>query len=176
MNDPIPRREFLTATATGTAALATTATSTFAANGGAPDSPVKLIGVSCSPRKGMTTVTAVQAALDAAKAVSPRIQTELVDLGGLTIAPWSPKPPEDDMANLLPKFRDPALGGLIVGSPCYFRTLSGLAKCFLERLAPLREPVMVLSNKPFGVTARRDSWERKADGGGLVRGGGTVVP
>lgn len=149
MNNPIARREFLTAT--GTAALAATATPTHAADPGGPASPVKLIGVSCSPRKGMTTGTAVQTALDAARAVSPRLQTELVELGGLAIAPWSPNPPEDDMTTLLPRFRDPALGGLIIGSPCYFRTLSGLAKCFLERLAPLREPVMVLSNKPFGV-------------------------
>lgn len=148
MNDPVPRREFLTAT--GAAALATAATSVLGADG-AGGSPIRLIGVSCSPRKGMTTATAVQAALDAAKAVSPRIQTELIDLGGLSIAPWSPRPPADDMAGLLPKFRDPALGGLIVGSPCYFRTLSGLAKCFLERLAPLREPTMVLADKPFGV-------------------------
>jgi len=113
--------------------------------------PVKILGVSCSPRRGMTTAKAVQAALDAAKAVDARIQTELIDLGGLNIAPWSPLPPEDDMKDILPKFRDPALGGLIIGTPCYFRTMSGLAKCFLERLAPLREPQMVLADKPFGV-------------------------
>jgi multimeric flavodoxin WrbA len=99
----------------------------------------------------MTTAKAVQAALDAAQVVDSRIRTELLDLGGLNIAPWSPKPPEDDMKDLLPKFQDPALGGLIIGSPCYFRSLSGLAKCFLERLAPLREPKMVLADKPFGV-------------------------
>lgn len=148
MNDPLPRREFLTAA--GAAAIAATATSALGANASG-ESSVKLIGISCSPRKGMTTAKAVQAALDAAKSASPRIQTELIDLGGLSIAPWSPNPPADDMATLLPKFRDPSVGGLIIGSPCYFRTLSGLAKCFLERLAPLREPVMVLADKPFGV-------------------------
>jgi multimeric flavodoxin WrbA len=99
----------------------------------------------------MTTAKAVQAALDAAKTVDPRLPTELIDLGGLNIAPWSPKPPEDDMKDLLPKFQDPALGGVIIGSPCYFRSLSGLVKCFLERLAPLREAKMVLADKPFGV-------------------------
>jgi multimeric flavodoxin WrbA len=99
----------------------------------------------------MTTAASVQAALDAAKAVDPRIGIELIDLGGLNIAPWSPNPPADDMSALLPKFRDPAVGGLIIGSPCYFRSLSGLAKCFLERLAPLRQPEMVLADKPFGV-------------------------
>lgn len=148
MKDQIDRRNFL-ATA-GTAALAATATSALAAESPGPN-VIKICGVSCSPRKGMTTAQAVQAALDAAKGVDARIQTELIDLGGLNIAPWSPQPPDDDMKTILPKFRDPALGGLIIGTPCYFRSLSGLAKCFLERLAPLREPQMVLAGKPFGV-------------------------
>jgi multimeric flavodoxin WrbA len=150
MKENVTRRHFLAAA--GTAALAATTTTALAVEAGA-DKPLKILGVSCSPRKGMTTAKAVQAALDAAKAVDPRIQTELIDLGGLNIAPASPKPPEDDMKDLLPKFQDPALGGLIIGSPSYFRSLTGLAKCFLERLAPLREPMMVLADKPFGVVA-----------------------
>ena len=149
MKKNVTRRNFLSAG--GAVALATAATSALAAEPGVSDKPVKLIGVSCSPRKGMSTAKAVLAALDAARAVDPRIQTELVDLGGLSIAPWSPKQPEDDMTGILPKFQDPALSGVIIGSPCYFRSLSGLAKCFLERLAPLREPKMVLADKPFGV-------------------------
>jgi len=150
MNDKLTRRNFLTSAAV--AAMATTSTSALAAEAG-DGKTLRILGVSCSPRKGMTTAKAVQAALDAAKAVNPRIQTELIDLGGLHIAPWSPKPPEDDMKDLLPKFQDPALGGVIIGSPSYFRSLSGLAKCFLERLAPLREPKMLLADKPFGVVA-----------------------
>jgi len=148
MKNPVTRRNFLASA--GVVALAATSTSALAAESPGPK-PVKILGVSCSPRRGMTTAKAVQAALDAAKAVDARIQTELIDLGGLNIAPWSPQPPEDDMKDILPKFRDPALGGLIIGTPCYFRSLSGLAKCFLERLAPLREPQMVLAGKPFGV-------------------------
>ena len=150
MNEHVTRRNFL-ATAS-VAALAATSTSALAAEAGGGKT-LKILGVSCSPRKGMTTAQAVQAALDAAKVVDPRIQTELIDLGGLNIAPWSPKPPEDDMKSILPKFQDPALGGMIIGSPSYFRSLSGLAKCFLERLAPLREPKMLLADKPFGVVA-----------------------
>ncbi|MCL4181094.1 MAG: flavodoxin family protein [Verrucomicrobia bacterium] len=150
MKQNVTRRNFI-ATA-GAAALAASTTSALAAEA-AKGKTLTIIGVSCSPRRGMTTSRAVQAALDAAKAVDPRIETELIDLGGLNIAPWSPTPPADDMAPLLPKFQDPALGGLIIGSPSYFRSLSGLAKCFLERLAPLREPKMVLAEKPFGVVA-----------------------
>jgi multimeric flavodoxin WrbA len=150
MQHNVTRRNFIaTAGAAAVAATSTAALATEAGNG----QTLKIIGVSCSPRKGMTTAKSVQAALDAARAVDPRIQTELIDLGGLNIAPWSPAPPADDMKDILSKLRDPALGGLIVGSPSYFRSLSGLAKCFLERLAPLREPKMVLAEKPFGVVA-----------------------
>jgi len=68
------------------------------------------------------------AGLDAVKVVDPGIGVELIDLGGLNIAPWSPNPPADDMAALLPKFQDPAVGGLIVGSLCYFRSLRQLKR------------------------------------------------
>jgi multimeric flavodoxin WrbA len=142
------RREFLAAA--GAAAVAATTMSVAAAAAGGP---VKIIGVSCSPRKGMTTAKAVQAALDAAKAVDGRIQTELIDLGGLVIGGYSPKPPQDDFAAILPKLQDAQLGGLIIGSPCYFRGMSALCKAFIERCAPLREPKMVLANKPVGVVA-----------------------
>ncbi|MBN2508391.1 MAG: flavodoxin family protein [Verrucomicrobia bacterium] len=151
MKPHVTRRNFL-ATAGG-AALAATAPAAFAAPAAGPAAPIKLLGVACSPRPGMTTAKAVQAALDAARAVDGRIQTELIDLGGLKIAPWSPKPPEDDMKDILPKLQDPAVAGLILGSPSYFRAMSALCKAFIERCAPLREPDMVLAGKPVGAVA-----------------------
>lgn len=149
MNKTLTRRHFLTTA--GTVAAAASAVSVIGAEAPTERGALKILGVSCSPRKGMTTAKAVEAALAAARTVDQRIHTELIDLGGLNIGPWAPKPPQDDMKDILPKFLDPAVGGLIVGSPCYFRSLSGLAKCFLERLAPLREPTMVLADKPVGV-------------------------
>lgn len=150
MKEPVSRRIFL-ATA-GTAALAASATTALAAE--APgQNVVKILGVSCSPRQGMTTARAVQAALDAAKAVEARVQTELIDLGGLNIAGCSPTIPEDDFDAVLPKLKDPQLGGLIIASPSYFRSLSSLCKAFIERCMPLREPKMVLANKPVGALA-----------------------
>ncbi|MBK9140773.1 MAG: flavodoxin family protein [Verrucomicrobia bacterium] len=151
MKANLTRRNFI-ATA-GTAALAATTTSALTAEAPAPAASLKILGVACSPRKGMTTAKAVQAALDAAKAVSPRIQVELIDLGGLSIASWSPNIPRDDFDAILPKLRDPQLGGLILGSPSYFRSLSALCKAFIERCMPLREPTMVLANKPVGAVA-----------------------
>jgi len=150
MKENVTRRNFL-ATA-GIAAAAATSVSTFGAEsvGG---KTLKLLGISCSPRKGMTTAKAVQAALDAAKGLDARIQAELIDLGGLNIAGWSPTPPQDDFIAILPKLQDPSVGGLIIGSPSYFRSLSALTKAFIERCAPLREPKMVLDGKPVGVIA-----------------------
>jgi multimeric flavodoxin WrbA len=136
----------------GTAALAASTTSLAAADVGGGKT-LKVLGIACSPRKGMTTAKAVQAALDAAKAVNPRIEVELIDLGGLSIAGYSAKPPQDDFAAILPKLQDPGLAGLIIGSPSYFRGMSSLCKAFIERCAPLREPAMVLANKPLGVVS-----------------------
>lgn len=150
MNEELNRRHFVGLTA-ATALAGSLGAITGAAAEPAP--PIRLLGVACSPRRGMTTARAVQVALDAAKAVSPRIEIELIDLGGLNIAGYSPTPPQDDFAAILPKLRDPAVGGLIIGSPSYFRGLSSLCKAFIERCAPLREPKMVLANKPVGVVA-----------------------
>jgi multimeric flavodoxin WrbA len=132
------------------AVAATTSLAAEPANGG---NKLKILGIACSPRKGMTTAKAVQAALDAAKGVHSRIDVELIDLGGLNIAGYSPKPPHDDFIGILPKLQDPAVGGLIIGSPSYFRGLSALCKAFIERCAPLREPKMLLADKPVGVVA-----------------------
>jgi ABC-type proline/glycine betaine transport system substrate-binding protein len=73
------RRKFLATTlaAGATASVASTAAAAQA------DKTIRIVGVSCSPRKGKTTATAIQVALDAARTVSPRIKAELIDLGGL---------------------------------------------------------------------------------------------
>jgi len=153
MKENVTRRQFLGVAST--AAVAGTLATTIAQ--GAEEAPrgkvLKILGIACSPRKGMTTAKAVQAALDAAKGVDPRIEIELIDLGGLSIAGYSPKPPQDDFTAILPKLQDSALGGLIIGSPSYFRGMSSLCKAFIERCAPLRDPNMVLANKPVGVVA-----------------------
>jgi multimeric flavodoxin WrbA len=143
----LTRRNFL-ATA-GVAALATSLA--HGAEETAKAKSLKILGIACSPRKGMTTAKSVQAALDAAKAVDTRIAVELIDLGGLSIAGWSPMLPEDDFDAILLKLTDPLLGGLIIGSPAYFRSLSSLCKAFIERCMPLREGVMLLADKPVGA-------------------------
>jgi multimeric flavodoxin WrbA len=152
MNTELSRRNFVGATAAAALAgsLAAVRTVSAAAAGG---TPIKILGISCSPRKGMTTAKAVQTALDAAKGLDARITVELIDLGGLSFAGYSPTPPRDDFTALLPKLQDPAVAALLIGSPSYFRGLSALCKAFIERCAPLREPQMLLDGKPLGIIA-----------------------
>jgi multimeric flavodoxin WrbA len=148
------RRKFLANTIAAGTAVSLASTPAKAAG----PQTLKIIGVSCSPRKGKTTATALKAALDAAKEVDPSIQVELIDLGGLNISGWSggatPAKTEkiiDDFELLLPKLLDPELAGLIIGSPVYFRSMSSLCKAFLERCAVLRNPKLLLADKPVGV-------------------------
>lgn len=139
------RREFIRAAA-ATAVLAAGAASAQTA-----EKKTLILGVACSPRRGKTTAAAVQAALDAAKTVSPAVEVELIDLGGLKVAGWSPAPVEDDFTPLLSRFKAPELGGLIIGTPVYFRNMSSLCSAFLERLGALRQPQLLLANKAVGA-------------------------
>lgn len=150
------RRKFIsTSFAVGAAATFAPARAESAQSGS-----VRIVGISCSPRKAKTTATAVKIALDAAKEVNPHITVELIDLGGKDIAGWSggAKPGEgqetmDDFQLTLPSLTAPDLGGIIIGSPSYFRSMSSLCKAFLERLAVLRSPKLLLADKAVGVLA-----------------------
>lgn len=152
MNTDLSRRKFVSVTAAAAAALAG-AIGSVPARAASGAGSRKLLGIACSPRKGMTTAKAVQTALEAAKGVDPALAIELIDLGGLSFAGYSPQPPKDDFTPILAKLQDPAVVGLIIGSPSYFRAMSALCKAFIERCAPLRDPKMLLDGKPVGVIA-----------------------
>jgi multimeric flavodoxin WrbA len=150
------RRKFMASALTTGAALSVAATNAS----GQEKKAIRIVGISCSPRKGKTTSTSVKVALDAASGVDKSIKTELIDLGGLNIAGWTggAKPNEaqdveDDFQLLLPSLKAPNLAGLIIGSPSYFRSMSSLCKAFLERLAALRSPKLMLADKALGVLA-----------------------
>ena len=150
------RRKFITKTLAAGAAVSISSTTANAGN----RKSIKILGISCSPRKGKTTATAVQAALDAAKKVDNRIEVELIDLGGLEISGFSgaTKPAgsektTDDFDRILPKLRDSNVGGWIIGSPAYFRSMSALCKAFLERCAVLRKPRLLLADTAAGALA-----------------------
>jgi len=143
------RRNFLTK-----GLVAATAFASASSARAAESKSIRIVGVSCSPRKGKTTAVSVNAALDAAKGVDSKIRTELLDLGGLAITGYRDgvNTIEDDFDKvILPKLSDPVPDGLIIGSPVYFRTMSALCKAFLDRLAVLRSPKLLFADKPVGV-------------------------
>ena len=49
---------------------------------------IRILGISCSPRRGKTTAQAVRISLEAAEAAEPLVETELIDLGGMRISGW----------------------------------------------------------------------------------------
>ena len=138
-----------------------TAASRSEANDATPgEAKIRILGIGCSPRAESSTAAAVQAALDAAKAVDPEhIEAKLIALAGLhingNVAAGVPLEPgeRDDFPSLVPKLADPAVAGIIIGSPVYFGNMSSLCKAFLERLMTLRKQDFALSNKVAGVLA-----------------------
>lgn len=153
MRSKLDRRTFLGVAGTASASAIAAVTAAQAATPEAGERPLLLLGVACSPRPGKTTAQAVGAALEAAAGVSPRIRTELIDLGGRRIAGWSPNIEPDDFESILPRLKDRGLSGMILGSPCYFRSLSSLCKAFIERCMPLRDVPSPLADKWVGAIA-----------------------
>jgi multimeric flavodoxin WrbA len=149
MSKSVSRRKFIQK-AGAAAVVGFTSNSVFAGS-----EKILIVGVSCSPRKGKTTATAIQAALDAAGGINSQITTELFDLGGMKISglfqPRGENEAKDDFEKILPTLRSPNLGGIIIGSPVYFRILSSLCSSFIERLSALRSPKLILADKPVGV-------------------------
>jgi multimeric flavodoxin WrbA len=121
---------------------------------------LKIVGIACSPREPSTTAASVQVALEAAKEVDPEhIEIELIKLAGLRIngavAAGVPLEPDerDDFPDVAAKLADPAVAGLIIGSPVYFGNMTSLCKAFLERLMVFRRDNFALSNKVAGALA-----------------------
>ncbi|MBN2476873.1 MAG: NAD(P)H-dependent oxidoreductase [Pirellulales bacterium] len=159
MASEVTRRRFLGAAGTIAAVGAGTATGLGADSAEAAEAKkIKILGICGSPRQGKTTATALQACLAAAKEVADCIETELLELAGLNIngavAAGIELPPgqTDDFPALLPKLTDPALGGVIMGTPVYFGSMTSLCKAFLERCMELRK-TDAWANKAAGVLA-----------------------
>jgi len=161
MCEQVTRRHFLNAAGATAAAASLSQVAQGQGGAGASSGAVRVVGLACSPRKGKTTATAVGAALEAARGVSGRVETELIDCGGLEFSGWSggatpaagKEVLDDFTAEVLPVLKGPGVGGLIIGSPVYFRSMSSLCKALLERLAVLRKPSLLLADKAVGALA-----------------------
>jgi len=156
------RRKFLQAAGLGVAAAAAMQSTLPAAPAESTSATkrVKIIAISGSPRKGKTTAAALTTALEAAKAVDPeRIETELIELADLKLngnmAAGVPLEPgqQDDFPELATKLAAKDVGGIIVGSPVYFGSMTSLCKAFLDRCISLRMRQFALANKVGGALA-----------------------
>ena len=145
----------------GAAIVAGTAAATTSAQAAARSraKAIRIVGISCSPRKGKTTAASLQVCLQAAEKVDPRIDVELIELAGMKIdgslAAGLPLEPgqKDDFPQLVPKLSDPKVAGIIVGTPVYFGNMTSLCKAFLDRCMTFRKNKLALSNKVAGVLA-----------------------
>jgi len=153
------RRDFVKTSVAAGAAAATVVTPAAAQPAASSEGTIKIIAISCSPRKGQSTATALGVCLQAAKEVSPKIETELIELAGLringSVAAGIPLPPgePDDFPKLVPTLAGPRVRGIIIGTPVYFGNMSSLCRAFLERCIVLYQDKIAWSNKVAGVVA-----------------------
>jgi len=159
MTTDFTRRRFMEAAGAAIVTGTATATTSAQAAAGSRDKTIRIVGISCSPRKGKTTAASLQVCLDAAEKVDPRINVELIELDGMKIdgsmAAGLPLEPgqKDDFGQLVPKLSDPKVAGIIVGTPVYFGNMTSLCKAFLDRCMTFRKNNFSLSNKVAGVLA-----------------------
>lgn len=146
------RRKFIsTSIAAGAAATLASATANAADN-----KSIKILGVSCSPRKGKTTAAALSICLQAAQSVSPSVKTELIELAGRDIGVFDPTNPtatQGEFKSLVPILSEQDVAAIVVGTPVYFGNMSSLCKAFLDHCMVFRKKNFALSGKVAGVLA-----------------------
>jgi multimeric flavodoxin WrbA len=119
---------------------------------------MKILGVSCSPRKNGNTVAMLNESLTAAEGEGAEV--ELFSVAGKNIQPcdgcWGCTKTgkchiKDDVAILQDKMI--AADGIIFGTPIYFWGMTAQAKAIMDRTISLNRPERSLANKVCGVVA-----------------------
>jgi multimeric flavodoxin WrbA len=123
---------------------------------------MKIVGISCSPRKGKSTKYALDVCLQAVKEMVPDIETLLIELSEMKIngclacgkcMKILECSQEDDFPKMIPILSDPELAGLVVATPVYFGSMTSQCKAFLDRCVMFRRNGFLLRNKVGGVIA-----------------------
>lgn len=123
---------------------------------------MKIVGISCSPRKGKSTKYALDVCLQAVKEMVPDIETMLIELSetkmnGCVACGKCVKvlecSQEDDFPKMIPVLSDPELAGLVVATPVYFGSMTSQCKAFLDRCVMFRRNGFLLRDKVGGVIA-----------------------
>ena len=123
---------------------------------------MKIVGISCSPRKGKSTKYALDVCLQAVKEMVPDIETLLIELSEMKIngclacgkcMKVLECSQEDDFIKMIPILSDSELAGLVVATPVYFGSMTSQCKAFLDRCVMFRRNGFLLRNKVGGVIA-----------------------
>ena len=123
---------------------------------------MKIVGISCSPRKGKSTKFALEVCLQAVKETVPDIETLLIELAELKIngcvacgkcVKVLECSQEDDFPKMIPVLSDQELAGLVVATPVYFGSMTSQCKAFLDRCVMFRRNGFLLRDKVGGVIA-----------------------
>jgi len=119
---------------------------------------MKILGLSCSPRKKGNTIFLVKEALEGAKKEGAEVEL-------YTVASKNIKPCDgcracdktgrchikDDMESLYDKLLE--ADGIIFGTPVYFYSMTAQAKAIIDRTIAFSQPERSLANKVGGVIA-----------------------
>jgi multimeric flavodoxin WrbA len=117
---------------------------------------MRILGISCSPRKSGNTEILLEESLSGAQ--QEGAETELFSVSGKDLKPcdgcWACTRTgkchiDDDMQSLHDKMV--AADGIIFGTPVYFYSMTGQAKILIDRFLALSTPDRNLRNKVGGV-------------------------
>ena len=123
---------------------------------------MKIVGISCSPRKGKSTKFALDVCLQAVKGTVPDVETMLIELSemkmnGCLACGKCMKvlecSQEDDFIKMISILSDSELAGLVVATPVYFGSMTSQCKAFLDRCVMFRRNGFLLRDKVGGVIA-----------------------
>ena len=123
---------------------------------------MKIVGISCSPRKGKSTKYGLEICLQAVKETAPEAEIMLIDLSELKVngciacgkcVKILECSQEDDFAKMIPILSDPGLVGLVVATPVYLGSMTSQCKAFLDRCVMFRRNGFLFRDKVGGVIA-----------------------
>jgi multimeric flavodoxin WrbA len=123
---------------------------------------MKIVGISCSPRKGKATKHALETCFQAVQEAAPDAEIMLIDLSEIKVngciacgkcMKGLECSQEDDFIQMIPILSDPQLAGLVVATPVYLGSMTSQCKAFLDRCVMFRRNGFLLRNKVGGVIA-----------------------
>lgn len=117
---------------------------------------MKVVGISCSPRKEKNSEFFLKITLDAVKKKEPAIETLFISLAdkkfnGCVSCDFCKSnygcSQKDDLDSVLEQLKDPDIKGIILSTPVYMGGMASQAKAFLDRTVLFRRNGFVLKDK-----------------------------